>query len=117
MHQTTCTIAAVALLTTANIGSAVAEERYQMQTTAQGIIRLDTQPGQVSQCVFEGSNLVCKTATEDETATSQEVMRLRAENQELKKRLAQTGGDFPTDEEIDQTVSMIEKLTEAFLLL
>ncbi len=114
-HHVTKLITGAALLGISVISSAHAGDRYQMQTVDQGIIRLDTETGQVSQCTFEGDALVCKTATEDETSTSQEVLRLRAENEELRKRLAERGGDMPTDAEIEQTVSMIEKLTSAFL--
>ena len=96
----------------------LAQGRYEMQETENGIIRLDTETGRVSLCKFEKDELICRTAADDRTAYESEIERLNDEIQALRQN---AGGDaagtmdLPTDQEIDDVVGTFEKFTKAIM--
>src|ERR1700733_3155097 len=61
--------------------------RYMFNNTADGVVRLDTQSGQVSLCSQKGVSWVCEAAPEDRAVLENEIARLRAENAALKKEV------------------------------
>ena len=99
--------------------SAWSQERYTMKETENGIIRLDTQTGEVSHCSFANEDLICRVAADDRSAYEDEIVRLTEENEALK---TESGGsarrpnnELPSEREIQEAMSLFETFTSAFL--
>jgi hypothetical protein len=69
--------------------------RYMFNNTADGVVRLDTQSGQVSLCSQKGISWVCEAAPEDRAVLENEITRLRGENAALKKEILARGLPLP----------------------
>ena len=95
-------IAALALIVPA-ITPALADDampdsaggRYIFNKTADGVVRLDTQNGQVSLCSQRTVGWACEAAPEDRAVLENEIARLRAENGALKKDIISRGLPLP----------------------
>ena len=72
-----------------------ANGRYMFNKTADGVVRLDTQSGQVSLCSQKGVSWVCEAAPEDRAVLENEIARLRTENAALKKEILARGLPLP----------------------
>jgi hypothetical protein len=118
MIRTSTLMALLALLPMLMVTPASAQDRYKMQETENGIIRLDTQTGAVSHCTFEDKTLTCSTATDDKASYEEEIERLSSENKTLRKRAGVKSDDeldLPSEAEIEQTVDVIENFTSAII--
>jgi hypothetical protein len=69
--------------------------RYVFNKTADGVVRLDTQSGQVALCSRKTVGWACEAAPEDRALLENEIARLRAENGALKKDLLSRGLPLP----------------------
>ncbi len=102
---------------------AVAQEpapgRYAMQKTDSGIARLDTQTGEMSLCHEQDGDIVCRMAADERSAFEFELDLLTKRVETLEKAAAdgQTGlkPRLPTKEEIDQTMSVMERMMRNFM--
>ena len=64
--------------------------RYALSTTADGVLRLDTRTGTVSNCNNNsGTGWACYAVPDERAAMDAEIGRLQAENETLKAELAQ----------------------------
>jgi hypothetical protein len=54
--------------------------RYVFNKTADGVVRLDTQSGQVALCSQKAVGWACEAVPEDRAVLENEIARLRAEN-------------------------------------
>jgi len=79
----------------AGIGPAAAESmpdtengRYALSPIADGVIRLDTRTGVVSNCNNSGTGWACYAVPDERAAMDAEIGRLQAENEKLKAQLA-----------------------------
>jgi hypothetical protein len=72
-----------------------ANGRYMFNKTADGVVRLDTQSGEVSLCSRKSVGWACEAAPEDRTVLENEIARLRAENAALKKEILARGLPLP----------------------
>ena len=93
--------------------------RYAMQKTDTGIARLDTQTGEVSLCQEKEGDLVCRMAA-DERAAFERELDLLTKRVDALERALQSGAttrkqDLPTDEEIDRTMSIMERIMRKFM--
>ncbi|MGF6172850.1 hypothetical protein [Ensifer sp. 4252] len=93
--------------------------RYAMQKSETGIARLDTQTGEVSLCQERDGQLVCRMAADERTAFELEIDLLTKRVEALEKA-AESGGavakpDLPTDEEIDRTMGIMERMMRKFM--
>jgi hypothetical protein len=87
-------IAALGILCLA--GTAIAAEpapdsdngRYTFSPSADGMMRLDTRTGVVSNCNNSGAGWACYAVPDERKALDAEIGRLQAENQKLKAQLA-----------------------------
>jgi hypothetical protein len=102
--------------------------RYSFNPIADGVLRLDTRTGQVSQCSRSDVGWACKTVPGERAALETEIARLQGENGTLKKELLARGlpvpgvpsppaakpGEpelkLPSDAEVDKVVSFIENV-------
>jgi hypothetical protein len=102
--------------------------RYSSYTLADGVVRLDTRTGQMSQCSRSDSGWACTTIPDERAALEAEIARLQDENVKLKKELLTRGLPvpemsrpstakpeapelkFPSDAEVDKILSFFEKV-------
>ena len=62
--------------------------RYTLQPSGDGMIRLDTRTGTVSNCSNSAAGWACYAVPDERTALDAEIGRLQAENDKLKEQLA-----------------------------
>ena len=102
--------------------------RYTMTPIPEGVLRLDTRTGQVSQCSRSDVSWACKVVPDERSALETEIVRLQGENGTLKKELLARGlpvpgvpspsgakpGEpdlkLPSDAEVDKVISFLEKV-------
>jgi len=63
--------------------------RYTLSPAADGIVRLDTRTGAVSNCSNSGTGWACHAVPDERAALDAEIGRLQAENDRLKVQLAE----------------------------
>ena len=102
--------------------------RYSFNPVADGVLRLDTRTGQVSQCSRSDAGWACKVVPDERSALETEIARLQGENATMKKELlsrelpvpgvsAPSGAKpgegelkLPSDAEVDRVVAFLEKV-------
>jgi hypothetical protein len=62
--------------------------RYVLSPASDGVIRLDTRTGTVSNCNNSGAGWACYAVPDERAAMDTEIGRLQAENEKLKAQLA-----------------------------
>ena len=97
-------LAAMAAAVLAGDGMASAESmpdtengRYALQPSGDGVIRLDTRTGALSNCTNSPSGWACYMAPDERKAMDEEIGRLRAENEKLKAQLASANAGKPDE--------------------
>ncbi|WP_411033984.1 hypothetical protein [Shinella sp. BYT-45] len=95
------------------------EGRYRMEKTETGFVRLDTVSGDISLCREQEGQIVCRMAADERAAFEKELDLLTKRVEALEKggATAQTDAkpSLPTDEEIDRTMSIMEKMMQRFM--
>jgi hypothetical protein len=102
--------------------------RYSLYPVADGVLRLDTRTGQISQCSRSDVGWACKVVPDERAALETEIARLQGENATLKKELLGRGlpipgapdrsvakpdepeVKLPSDADVDRVVSFLEKV-------
>ena len=112
-------------------------ERYLLEKTAKGYLRLDKSTGAISFCNERDSGWSCTMAADDRRAFEEELARLQTENAKLREKL--TAGEsgepkvenftppkdvapeaqgrkdeIPTDEDLDRVMNFAEKMMRRF---
>ena len=88
--------------------AALAEEgRYVMERIEGGVVRLDTETGEMSLCRQQGEQLVCRMAADEKLALEEEIAALERE--------LEAHGRLPTDNEIDRAMGIMEDMMRRFL--
>lgn len=116
---------AAALLAVAmsTIPSHAQEQRYQLEKTPNGYVRMDSTTGEMSICEERGAQLVCRVAADERTALQDEVDRLRQDLAELTKRVdrldagksGKTSSGLPSEEEFEKSLSYMERFFRSFM--
>lgn len=99
------------------------DDRYRLERTDTGYIRLDTRTGAMSVCEETAGNLVCRMAADERAAFEAEIERLEGKIDGLDKRLAavenspllKPGNLLPSDEQIDRSLDTMEKFFRRFM--
>jgi hypothetical protein len=102
--------------------------RYGFSAVADGVLRLDTRTGQVSNCSRSDAGWACKVVPDERASLETEIVRLQGENATLKKELLARGAPvpgapdpsgtkpgepglkLPSDAEVDKVISFLEKV-------
>lgn len=98
-------------------------QRYQMEKTDKGYVRMDTQTGEMSICEERDSQLVCKLAADERSALQDELGRVQTELKALDERLvklessltAQLESKLPTEEEFQKSMGYMERFFRSFM--
>ncbi|MET3588641.1 putative transcriptional regulator [Pseudorhizobium tarimense] len=91
-------------------------QRFQLERTENGLVRLDRQTGAVSLCQEANGTLSCRMAADERTAYEQELDLLEKRVSALEERLAEAQtGDLPGEAEIEQSLSIMERFMRRFM--
>lgn len=97
-------------------------ERYSLEKTGEGYVRMDKQSGQMSICRETDGQLVCRLAADERDAYETAAALLGKRLDTLEQRLAalENGAPkprnvLPSEEEFDKTLSMMERFMRRFM--
>jgi len=110
------------LLLAAGIPVAVAQEnntdRYTLEKSESGFVRLDRQTGAVTLCTEADGTLTCRMAADERAAYDEDLARLEKRVEALEKQIADgtpaRSGELPSDAEIDRSIGIMERFMRAF---
>lgn len=92
--------------------------RFQLERTENGIVRLDTQTGAMTLCRDENGTLACRMQPDERAAYEQELDRLEKRVTALEERLSHTPPNaLPSDEEVDRSLSIMERFMRRFMAI
>ncbi|MND45055.1 hypothetical protein D3C80_359060 [compost metagenome] len=95
---------------------AEAQQRFQLERTDQGIVRLDTETGAITTCGQENNELTCRMAPDERAAYEKELDLLEKRVTALEERFSQTPpGRLPSDAEVDRSLSIMERFMRTFM--
>lgn len=113
------TLPLVLLCAAAVPAAAQNEGRYRMEKTESGFVRLDTVTGEVSLCRETDGQIACRMAADERAAFERELELLDHRVEALEKAAAAAPADakprLPSDEEIDRTMSVMERMMRRFM--
>ncbi len=106
-------------------GAAIAAEteRYRLERSDSGYVRMDTQTGEMSICEERGGQLVCRVAADERSAFQTDVDRLEATVKALESRVSALENSLaqrlekslPSEEDFERTMSYMERFFRGFL--
>lgn len=104
-------------------GAAAGElERYRLEKTETGYVRMDTSTGEMSVCQEKDGQLVCRATVEERAAFQDEIERLQARLTDLETRVAGLEARpaipdalLPSDEQFDKSMELMEKFFHRFM--
>ena len=122
------------LLVSLVVGAFAAEpDRYRLEKSPNGYVRMDTRTGQMSICEEKWGELVCRIAADERTAVQDEIERLQSEVEALNHRLADVKAleervaklesslaarieqSLPTEEDFNRTMGYMERFFRSFM--
>lgn len=94
-------------------------ERYQLERTQDGYVRLDTTTGRMSICQETSGRLVCRAAVEEREAYERDMGTLQQEMDALEARVAalesSSGKGLPSEEEFERGLGYMERFFRRFM--
>ncbi len=98
-------------------------QRYQMEKTDKGYVRMDTQTGEMSICEERDNQLVCKLAADERSALQDEIGRLQGEVKAIEDRVVKLENSLtqklestlPTEEEFQKSMGYMERFFRSFM--
>lgn len=98
-------------------------ERYTLEKTENGYVRMDNRSGAMSICEERAGQLVCRLAADERIAHGEEVERLQAELEALEKRVAALENrpqaalenELPDEQTFDQALGLMEQFFRRFM--
>ena len=97
-------------------------ERYRMERTEDGFVRMDLATGQMSICRERGVELVCRAAVDEREAYHREIGDLETRLERLEERVAelerpgsQPQSSVPSEQDFEQTLNHMERFFRRFL--
>lgn len=103
--------------------SASDTERYRLEKTDDGYVRMDTRTGEMSVCAERRGEMVCRMAADERTAMQDEIDRLQGDVESLEHRVdrlensltARVEKTLPTEEEFDKSLDYMERFFRGFM--
>lgn len=98
-------------------------DRYTMEKSANGYIRMDRKTGEMSICEERSGQLVCKLAADERSAFQDEVDRLQDRLAGLENRVAEMETAWrlnpqnvlPTEEDFEKSLGYMERFFRRFM--
>ncbi len=98
-------------------------ERYRLERTPEGFVRMDVRTGEMSVCREQGVELVCRASVDERAAFQNQIEELEERVDGLEARLAQLEGRIvinpeailPSDEDFDRTLDQMERFFRRFM--
>ncbi len=98
-------------------------ERYKLEKSANGYVRMDTQTGAMSICEEKDGQLVCRVAADERTAFQDEIDRLQDRVKSLDERVTRLEGSLtqklesslPSEEDFNKTMGYMERFLRSFM--
>ena len=122
MRLFTILIPALAMTGIAFLASAEEAERYRLEKSDTGYVRMDTVTGEMSICEERSGQLVCKLAADERAAFQTDIDRLQAKLDDVEGRVAKLEARpsipetlLPTDEQVDKGIDIMEKFFRSFM--
>ncbi|KFB11183.1 hypothetical protein [Nitratireductor basaltis] len=94
------------------------DERFRLERTEDGYVRMNTQTGEMSLCREQDGRLTCAPSSETDDSSQ---MSLQSRLADLEKRVekleaeAKPNTGLPSEEEFDQTLGMMERFFQRFI--
>lgn len=98
-----------------------ANDRYTLEKSERGFVRLDRQTGAVTLCTEAEGTLTCRMGADERAAYDADLARLEKRVEALERQMA--GGrpaeirPLPDDAEIDRSIGIMERFMRAFFNL
>ena len=115
-------VSTLALNGIAAVASAEEADRYRLEKTDTGYIRMDTATGEMSICEERSGQLVCKLAADERAAFQSDIDRLQAKLDDVEGRVAKLEARpsipetlLPSDEQVDKGIDLMEKFFRSFM--
>lgn len=114
-------LAVLSLATPAAIAQETSADRYTLEKSDSGFVRLDRQTGAVTLCTEDQGTLTCRMAADERAAYDEDLARLEKRVEALERQLADgtaaRSGELPSDAEIDRSIGIMERFMRAFFNL
>ncbi|MCX7302917.1 MAG: hypothetical protein NTV73_01070 [Hyphomicrobiales bacterium] len=125
----------LAVLLAVSGATAAEPDRFRLERTPDGYVRMDTRTGEMSICQERWGELVCRLAADERTAMQDEMDRLRSDMEALEGRLAEVKAldervarlenslaariekTLPTEEDFNKTMSYMERFFRGFMAI
>ncbi|UCI07438.1 hypothetical protein [Mesorhizobium sp. B1-1-8] len=97
-------------------------DRYRLEKSANGYVRMDTKTGAMSVCEERSGQLVCKMAADERSAYQDEIDRLQNSVKALDERVtklenspsARLESNLPSEEDFNRTMGYMERFFRTF---
>ncbi len=89
-------------------------ERYRMERTEDGFVRMDTTTGQMSVCQETSGQLVCRTATDERLAYEERIDDLERRVEALESAKGTVQQALPSEQEFEQSLGYMRRFFQSF---
>lgn len=101
-------------------GAQAAEERYRLEKSENGYVRMDTETGAMSICEERSGQLVCKLAADERDAYQDQIEHLQSGLKALERRVAVLESKIPvqvlpSEEEFEKGMGYMERFFRRFM--
>ncbi|MDQ0419969.1 hypothetical protein J2045_000982 [Peteryoungia aggregata LMG 23059] len=118
IRKTVLTLAALSLGIPCASAQEATTDRYMLEKSGSGFVRLDRQTGVVTLCMETDGTLTCRMAADERAAYDEDLARLEKRVEALERQItADTttrSGELPSDAEIDRSIGIMERFMRAF---
>ena len=98
-------------------------ERYRLEKSEQGYVRMDTQTGEMSICEERTGQLVCKLAADERAAFQDDIDRMQSKLSALEQRIAAIEENplmkpqalLPSEEDFEKSLTYMERFFRKFM--
>lgn len=116
--KTVLTLAALSLGASFAMAQDAGTDRFTLEKSESGFVRLDRQTGAVTLCTEADGTLTCRMAADEGAAYDADLARLEKRVEALEKQIAEgaaaKGGELPSNAEIDRSIGIMERFMRSF---